>query len=427
MPPSLTAVLAEYGIDIHREMIGAGGSAVVHQGRVVSRRDDGTLSLPLPGTPIAIKEFKPSLLAVPGQIERVKQEADIGKSLQHPNLVRTFGLIAPQDVRSDDRVLLLLEWVAGATLETWYRKRSSEATWDEIRGIALGLVAALEHLHSAGIFHRDIKPENVMVRSDGTAVLMDIGVAEVTGDNEHTLHTSVKDFVGSVRFASPQFILGTEPYTAADDVYSLGATLFLLFTGRMIYSEVERRPVLPIAVVNNPPHIESLQESVPASMKVLLEGCLSRNRERRPTLQQVRDSLENPKESAYITSELERQAKETRTYSVIEVLEDAASFLADLAGDTPQLGKTYEVVRATNRLMVPSYQREVVPEVWVAEAVLKHIHQNVGYFVVFGKQWEEGPSSLAMPFSPGQWVRAEMISRRVRSGDLVLKRRSDGT
>lgn len=416
----ISDLLLEEGIELLEANIGGGGSAVVHRCQVASERAD----LPQIGTALAVKEYRETLLRVDGQLDRVRQEARLGVQLQHPNLVRTHKLIEVQREDGSSVVFLVLEWIDGETLEQWHR-RVKGADWEAIRGLALGVTAGLEELHRNRVLHRDIKPENVMVRRTGTAVLMDIGVAELTSDNEHTLHTAVKDFVGSVRFASPQFIMG-EQYTQADDVYSVGATLFLLFTGRQIYSEVERKPVLPIVVTQGPPRIESLASTVPASIKLLLEGMLHRDRARRPSLTELKQCLTDPDNAQYITTELEKQAAESRTYQVIGTSDSGGALFADLAGDTPEVDEHYTVVRPGKRLTVPSYNRDVAPEIWIANAVLKHVHGNVGHFIVTRSVWKDVRPTVNSfsnyPAANGFWTQEERVTSTVSKGDFVLKK-----
>jgi serine/threonine protein kinase len=419
--PSLQELLADGGLEIVERDIGGGGSATVHKCRVVESKN----RLPAVGQWVAAKEYKRDILKVPQQLARIQQEADVGMRLQHPSLVRTFGYLgnASSESRNDSPVVLLLEWIEGDTLDAWYAGLQKPASWKLIRGVVRDLVAALAELHKNGIFHRDIKPENVMVRlGTSSSVLMDVGVSELTGNDDSTLHTLVKDFVGSARYASPQFILGTTPFSSADDVYGLGATIFLLFTGAPIYSEIERKSVIPIAVVNNQPSLKGLVDGIPAPMKVLLQGMLHRDPKRRPTLAEIAECLEGPDTAPYLTKELSRQSNDVRSYVVLEV--DQGSFFADLAGDTPKLGETYTVVRPLKRqLVVPSYSREVSPEMWVAEATLKHMHQNVGHFAIHRSRWRDAPSSYTSFSIPtGQWVHEEGTQLQVVAGDLVLRK-----
>jgi serine/threonine protein kinase len=197
--PSLSARLAEFGLELVREAVGSGGSAVVHQAKV----RDAVGRLPAVGVLVAVKQYKRELLAQEGQLKRVQQEADLGESFDSPNVVKTYGLLPSKDQPE----FLVMEWISGGTLEEW-NKNESHVNWDSLRSVALGLVSGLEAIHQRSVLHRDLKPENVMVRQDGTAVIMDIGVAELTVDSAETLHTNVGQFLGSMRYASPQFLLG---------------------------------------------------------------------------------------------------------------------------------------------------------------------------------------------------------------------------
>lgn len=419
MANNINDVLDAQGIRIIQRDVGRGGSAVVHKGE--STRAGATL--PDPGTPIAVKEYLPSILGNPGQVERIQQEATLGRQLNHENVVRTYDLLGPE-AGLESTYLLLLEWIDGDTLEGWYAAQSSPPVWEVVQRICLDIVDGLDELHSREIFHRDIKPENIMVRRSGRAVLMDIGVAEPTADTEHSMHTSMKDFLGSTRYASPQFILGEMPFVAADDVYSVGATFHLLFTGRQIFADVTRKPVIPIIAVTNPPQVVSLSDSIPAPMRVLLEACLHRDRARRPKLHELREALQSPEGSKFISAEIERQSAEARAYTILKV-DQEGSFFADLAGDSPELDETYTVVRRGAHVFVPSYNRDVVSEEWVGEAVLKHVHMNLGYFAVLERKWQESRSRASMFALPptGQWVEQEARQLRVRAGDLVLRKR----
>jgi serine/threonine protein kinase len=406
--------LENIGLELLEANVGEGGSAFVHKAQVMRK----TSNLPIEGTLVAVKEYKPSILSISGQIERIRQEAHVGQSIRHGNLIITYDLLDDKD-----SPLLLLEWIDGSTLESWVEKLPSDPPWELVKDMALGIAEALKILHQGSVFHRDIKPENVMIENGKRSVLMDVGVAELTANNEHTLHTSIKDFVGSVRTASPQFILG-ESYDIKDDIYSLGATCHYLFTGRRIYDEVERKPLLPIAVVNSSPKIAKLIDDIPSSIKILLEASLHRTRDRRPTINEFIECLESPTDARFLTNEIEKQGTEKRGYNVIEII-DHSSFLVDLAGDRVNKNAKFTVVRKLSSIRLPSYQREVNPEIWVAEAVLKHTSQNIGHFVTLEKKWEAkntGLSALNLGGkNSGTWVEEESYTSSVAVDDLVLK------
>jgi hypothetical protein len=104
-------------------------------------------------------------------------------------------------------------------------------------------VAEAAHaLHEQGIIHRDIKPDNVMVGPDGTtATLMDLGLAQLADDVEGRL-TRTRQFVGTLRYASPQQVLAVGTLDRRSDVYSLGATLWELLALQPIYGATDETP-----------------------------------------------------------------------------------------------------------------------------------------------------------------------------------------
>jgi WD40 repeat protein/serine/threonine protein kinase len=104
-------------------------------------------------------------------------------------------------------------------------------------------VAGAAHaLHEAGVIHRDIKPGNILVGPDGRhAVLMDLGLAQLADDEEGRL-TRTRQFVGTLRYASPEQVLAVGQLDRRSDVYGLGATLWELLTLKPLYGADEQTP-----------------------------------------------------------------------------------------------------------------------------------------------------------------------------------------
>ena len=412
----LEADLARIGLKIRKLEVGRGGSATVHQGEVLEGADQ---RMPIVGSFVAIKEYHETLLDDPGQVDRIRQEAQLGSEIVHPNIVRAYALVEDRE----GPPLLIMEWVGGPTLEQWIQEFGPSAEWHEVQSICFGLVNAVQELHSRQVFHRDIKPENVIVRKGPSPVLMDIGVAELTSDTNHTLHTSLKDFLGSTRYASPQYILG-DGFTASDDVYALGATFYELFSGVRPYADVERKPVIPVRVVEAPPKVPVLRSGIPEAMTVVLQGCLNRDRRRRPTLDALTESIRSPDTAEWIGEELSRQREAADFFTVIRVMDSNSTFYADMSGHAYAVDEEYRVVRRDAPLELPSYGRQVTPERWVANAILRHVSQGVGYFQTLGEKWQEprGGASAAM-LPQGRMVETELHRDRVQKGDLVVAKR----
>jgi len=415
----MSDVLQSYGIEILKRSVGEGGSAIVHKGRVTTNGQ----RFPQKGEFIAVKEYKESILEIPNQLARIHQESKLGEQIDHPNVVRVYGAHIPKDGK--EKCYIFMEWLEGKTLNAWATKLRKNVAWVKLCSVCENILDGLSALHSSSVLHRDIKPENIMVVNE-TAKLMDIGVAQITDDNEYTLHTSVKDFVGSVRYASPQFIMGEE-FDSKDDIYSLGATFLELLSGDPPYKEVKRKPVLPIMITQNPPKVNRLRENVPAVLKILLEGCLHRDRARRPTLDEIRDVLRNDRDSSYIQKEIQRKTSDQRRYKVVKIDKIEGGFYADVGSDNPDLYEEYTVVREDKPVTVPSLNTQVKPEKWIATAELRHVHQSLGYFKLTGKKWVESRNSRSLLdiFDKGHWVDYDKKTAEVRVSDFVLIKNSD--
>jgi eukaryotic-like serine/threonine-protein kinase len=149
-----------------------------------------------------------------------------------------------------------------------------------VRQVAL----AADALHAAGVVHRDIKPGNIMVSSDGTqAVLMDLGLAQLADDVEGRL-TRTRQFVGTLRYASPEQVLSVGGIDRRSDVYSLGATLWELLTLRPLYeaSEEMATPELMRRITSSEPgRVRKHHPSVATDLEAIVQKCLEKEPARR--------------------------------------------------------------------------------------------------------------------------------------------------
>jgi tetratricopeptide (TPR) repeat protein len=198
-----------------RSEIGRGGMGVVYEAEDPASR-----------AVVAVKAVLPRFLAVPSARERFLREARLGLSIEHENVVRTLAL--EEAVVGGARVhLLVMERVRGRTLRALLDEMGvvPEGLWREI---ALQAARGLAAVHDAGAVHRDVKPENVLLTDDRRVRVMDLGIAKPSLASSLTVEGQ---FLGSVRYASPEQATGTE-VGPASDVYSLGVVLYELATGR---------------------------------------------------------------------------------------------------------------------------------------------------------------------------------------------------
>jgi WD40 repeat protein/serine/threonine protein kinase len=142
---------------------------------------------------------------------------------------------------------------------------------------------AAQALHEAGVIHRDIKPGNILLSADGEhAVLMDLGLAQLADEALGRL-TRTRQFVGTLRYASPEQLGGAGLDWRAD-VYSLGATLWELLTLRPLFGVTEQTPspdlILRIQQAD-PERVRTYNPRVPADLEAVVLKCLAKERERR--------------------------------------------------------------------------------------------------------------------------------------------------
>ncbi|MFE4195921.1 Stk1 family PASTA domain-containing Ser/Thr kinase [Paenarthrobacter sp. NPDC056912] len=238
------------------ELIGRGGMADVYRGTDT-----------LLGRTVAVKVLRADLARDPQFQARFKREAQAVAALNHPSIVAIFDTgeySVPGGPGEDVRVpYIVMEFVAGRTLRDMIK--ANELGVEDSIGYTLGVLAALEYSHRAGIVHRDIKPANVMVCADtGDVKVMDFGIARAMADSAATM-TQTQAVVGTAQYLSPEQARG-ETVDARSDLYSAGCLLYELLTSRppfvgdspvsVAYQHVRETPDLPSA--HNPAVSEAL-------------------------------------------------------------------------------------------------------------------------------------------------------------------------
>lgn len=173
---------------------------------------------------VAVKLFRPEL--TPAARERLRREVRLGRSLQHPNLVRIYELI-----EVGERLAIVMEWVPGGSLAERLQRHGPLAI-SEVIEVARQVLEALAHLHARQVVHRDVKPSNLLVGGDGEIKLADLGLARSIVEGSEVTWTCAA--VGTPAYMSPEQLLGWEAGPASD-LFALGATLFELATGQRLF------------------------------------------------------------------------------------------------------------------------------------------------------------------------------------------------
>jgi WD40 repeat protein/serine/threonine protein kinase len=154
---------------------------------------------------------------------------------------------------------------------------------------------AAEALHRHGIVHRDIKPGNILVDESGTrATLMDLGLAQLADDAEGKL-TRTRQFVGTLRYASPEQVLAVARVDARSDVYGLGATLWEMLALRPLFGATEETPTPTLMEAiqrEEPQRLRRCNPGIARDLEAVVHKCLEkRARDRYATAQELADDL----------------------------------------------------------------------------------------------------------------------------------------
>ncbi|WP_051773001.1 serine/threonine-protein kinase [Saccharothrix sp. NRRL B-16314] len=179
---------------------------------------------------VAIKEVRPADAdqiegnpAMAAQLrERVLRESRALARLQHPNVVSIYQII---DSADSPYPWIVMELVRGTSLDA--RLDAGVLTPVEAARLGRDVLAALRSAHSAGVMHRDVKPGNVLLRTDGSAVLTDFGIAALQGS---TQLTATGDVIGSPEYIAPERLRGDETHTGSD-FWSLAMLLYVAVEG----------------------------------------------------------------------------------------------------------------------------------------------------------------------------------------------------
>jgi serine/threonine-protein kinase len=199
--------------------IGEGGMGTVYR---ATRRGDSKV--------VALK-LLPERFSKSENVKRFEREAQIAISLSHPNLVKGY-----ERGQVGGRWYYSMEYVQGQTVSDLVGRRGPLDPKAALQ-IAAQIADALVSIHRAGLVHRDVKPDNIVVGEDGVAKLMDLGLVKSTV-TEQTVLTQSGHTVGTLHYMSPEQTQGKD-VDIRSDIYSLGATLYHMVSGRKPFEEAK--------------------------------------------------------------------------------------------------------------------------------------------------------------------------------------------
>jgi len=226
---------------------------------------------------VALKVLSPGYLHDPGACRRFHNEAVILSKLNHPNIIAIY------DFDDQDGIhFLIMEYVSGQTLAA--KLEGGPFTEQEVLHIGKQMASAVQEAHEHAIVHCDLKPQNVMFTPKGQVKVADFGLARLSFpviDPAATINVSRElGVTGTLPYMPPEQLRG-EPADFRSDIYSAGAVLYELATGRRAFPETHG-PQLIDSILHKMPYSPSaLTETVSHPFETVVLKCLEKEPSRR--------------------------------------------------------------------------------------------------------------------------------------------------
>jgi len=247
-------------------LLGRGGMAAVFEGR------DLTVD-----KPVAIKVLLPRFTQDTACLTRFRREATLAAKPSHPNTVQVYHYGVHGDTH-----FIVMEYVDGQSVSSMIR---SQGPFGEVEAldIAIPVARSLAEAHEYGIIHRDVKPSNIRISKWGVVKLMDFGIAKLRGPfGGPEAHRSVTlGVVGTPHYLSPEVARGGKDYNSRTDMYSLGATMYHMFTGEPPYEGEDPLDVLRKIVEGAPPDLHFKRPDLSQKTCAIVLRMMARDPEKR--------------------------------------------------------------------------------------------------------------------------------------------------
>ena len=257
------------------------------------------------------------------QFSRFQKEVDACSRLLHPNVIKIYDAGV-----WNSNPYLVMEYIDGVDICTYIeqhdnaygRKRlqrnryikteSKERDWKLCARLIYETALGLEYIHQQKMFHRDIKPSNIMVRSNGSPVIIDLGVVKFDEDGAAKL-TKSGDMIGTIGYMPIEQVKGEQnKIDAKSDVYSLGLVLYELLTEKMAYSEKNTIALVYKIISYYPPLPREINPKIPEMLEKITVHATEKQREKRyASAQEFADAL-----SEYLNDDNPQVTKKDNNY-----------------------------------------------------------------------------------------------------------------
>lgn len=224
-------------------------------------------------------------------LPRFQREARVACGLDHPNVIRVFGLHCESDGKSDVH-FMAMERLHGENLSEKVNRQgplsvrlAAQLICQAARGLA--------YAHQAGLVHRDVKPANFVLTTDDVIKVLDLGLASIDSPTEDDLTRQYDERVlGTADYLSPEQAVDSHKADSRADIYSLGCTLYFLLTGHPPFPDGLLAQRILAHQTKQPVPVTEERSDVPPEFMEILDGMMVKNRQSRiQTANEVADRL----------------------------------------------------------------------------------------------------------------------------------------
>jgi len=238
------------------------------------------------GQAVAVKVPHQQFESDPASFARFQREAEIGKKLNHPKILRLL------DVGEHSRPYIVMEYLEGKTLDQVMNKIRPLPISDAVQ-IASQVCDALAYMHQHKIVHRDLKPQNIMICNDGSLRIMDFGIAKSTEMRRITF-AGFSPAMGTPDYMAPEQVQGKRG-DERTDIYSLGAVLYEMATGSVPFEGDNPFIVMNSRITGDPIAPRKLNREISKEIEEIILHAMEREPHRRyASAAAMKVELDNP-------------------------------------------------------------------------------------------------------------------------------------